>query len=92
MGERIELVEECEHGFVELPGGVTKHAQSIVPGGCPGGTRRVLAEAPERQMCEHGTIFDEDLETEGWETFCHANESKQPCRMTVVYLIPKEQT
>lgn len=34
----IWLVEKCEHGRTE-PG---IHAQSTVPGGCPGGSRREI--------------------------------------------------
>jgi hypothetical protein len=41
---RLELVEPCEHGYVELPNDQSRHAQSTVPGGCPGGSRRVLSD------------------------------------------------
>jgi hypothetical protein len=51
---RLELVEPCEHGYVELPNDQSRHAQSSVPGGCPGGSRRVLS-VPTDQMVDAAT-------------------------------------
>jgi hypothetical protein len=51
---RLELFEPCEHGYVELPNDQSRHAQSSVPGGCPGGSRRVLS-VPTDQMVDAAT-------------------------------------
>ena len=52
---RLELVEPCEHGYVELPNDQSRHAQSTVPGGCPGGSRRVLS-VPTEEMVDAAAV------------------------------------